>query len=274
MKGLQNLGNTCYFNSALQCMLQIPQLSNYVITNTYNGSCEFTKEYSEVVKRMWLTKAPSVENPETLLGLLRETFKVFDNSNEHDCQEAFLHMLDILEKDMPDVIKKLLYSNMIHTTKCKSGTSVIRDSTCIHLLMPTKSGDTLTGLLHAQQEWSVFRDYEDNDGVKHNVAASRTQFESAPPILVFSFAMYDAKKRIRVGENLDMRPFMTSPTNDDRYVLFGTCVHQGVSGKGHYVAYTKHKGQWYRKDDEVVIKVREAPLTECHYLVFYKHVRG
>ena len=241
--------------------------------NKYKGSCEFVKEYSEVVKSMWLSKVPLVENPETLLGLFREKFRVFDNSNEHDCQEAFLHMLDILEKDMPDVIKKLMYSEMIHTTKCKSGTSVIRDSTCIQLLMPTKSGDTLTSLLNAQQEWNVFRDYEDSEGVTHNVAASRTQFENAPPILVFSFAMYDSKKRIHVDENLDMRPFMTKPAND-RYVLFGTCVHQGVSGNGHYVAYTKHKGQWYLKDDDVVTKINEAPLVGCHYLVFYKHVRG
>ena len=32
--GLSNLGNTCYMNSALQCLIHIPQLKNYFI---YNG---------------------------------------------------------------------------------------------------------------------------------------------------------------------------------------------------------------------------------------------
>jgi len=66
MKGLPNYGNTCYFNSALQCLLQIPQLSNYMILNTFQCEQEFTIEYQKIVKTFWLT-------PTTSLNVIKNT---------------------------------------------------------------------------------------------------------------------------------------------------------------------------------------------------------
>ena len=33
--GLNNMGNSCYMSSAIQCLLQMPQLSSYFITGQY-----------------------------------------------------------------------------------------------------------------------------------------------------------------------------------------------------------------------------------------------
>lgn len=54
MKGFENFGNTCYFNTAIQCLLHIPVLTNYFIKNPYDGDCSFTNEYSKVVHGYWL----------------------------------------------------------------------------------------------------------------------------------------------------------------------------------------------------------------------------
>lgn len=40
--GLLNLGNTCFLNSALQCLTYTPQLAGYLITNKHSSSCMHT----------------------------------------------------------------------------------------------------------------------------------------------------------------------------------------------------------------------------------------
>jgi pimeloyl-ACP methyl ester carboxylesterase len=70
MTGIPNFGNTCYFNSALQCLLQIPQLSNYFITaDDYTGPCEITREYQKVVRSAWTSKTDRFIDVRPLLGL-------------------------------------------------------------------------------------------------------------------------------------------------------------------------------------------------------------
>ena len=100
MKGLDNLGNTCYFNTAMQCLLQVPQLSNFLILKEYTGNCEFTNEYQKTVRNVWLNKDRSSETPEKLLHLFRQKFTQFNNTNQQDCQEAMLCILDILDKSL------------------------------------------------------------------------------------------------------------------------------------------------------------------------------
>ena len=34
--GLSNLGNTCFMNSALQCLTKIPQIQDYFLTKEWN----------------------------------------------------------------------------------------------------------------------------------------------------------------------------------------------------------------------------------------------
>jgi ubiquitin carboxyl-terminal hydrolase 3 len=54
--------------------------------------------------------------------------------------------------------------------------------------------------------------------------------------------------------------------------LMATCVHQGGTSSGHYIAYTKHNGQWWVKNDAFVQKVDSVPLHANHYLFIYKRL--
>ena len=102
MKGLENHGNTCYFNTALQCLLYIPVLSNYFIRHPYQGDCKFTNEYSKMVKTYW-TKGQDEIDINSVLTCFREKFPRFGTKEQHDVQEAILCIIDILETSRPEI---------------------------------------------------------------------------------------------------------------------------------------------------------------------------
>ena len=88
MRGLRNNGNTCYFNTSLQCLLNIPVLSNHLIDNPYTGECEFTKLYSELVNTYWSKTHKGVINAHQVLKAFQSHFKRFVIGEQHDVQEA------------------------------------------------------------------------------------------------------------------------------------------------------------------------------------------
>ena len=231
MKGISNLGNTCYFSSILQCLLQIPQLSNYFLMKKYEGNCEFTREYQICVHKMW--KHKETLNPHNLLTIFKKKYTQFDNRDQHDSQEAFLCIIDILGKSLSDFINKLFYGENIQETICKSGKSIKKEKFNIIILFPTKDCTHITNLLKNSQKWNGIKDYEDNDGKIWNAAATRTIATELPRILVISFRMYERKINIQLIEDIDFR--------DTQYTLFATSNHQGSVNGGHYIAFTKHK---------------------------------
>ena len=258
MKGTVNLGNTCYFSSILQCLLQIPQLSNYFLLESYKGPCEFTQEYQNNVIRMWKNKENI--NPHKLLKIFKKKYTQFDNGDQHDSQEAFLCIIDILEKSLSDFIKTLVYGENTQETICKSGKSIKKENFNIIILFPNDEHFHINDLLKNSQKWNGIKDYEDNDGKIWNVAATRVIATKLPVLLVFSFRMYERKIKIQLEDEIEL--------SGTRYRLIATSNHQGSMRGGHYIAFTKHKGAWYLKDDEMVMK-HEIPMLEYHYMAFY-----
>jgi ubiquitin carboxyl-terminal hydrolase 4/11/15 len=65
--GLSNLGNTCFMNSALQCMSNTPPLTEYLLSGRYESEInesnplgmrgEMAKAFAELIKQMWTTKS-------------------------------------------------------------------------------------------------------------------------------------------------------------------------------------------------------------------------
>lgn len=51
LTGLKNLGNSCYINSAIQCLSQCLELTYYFLSNTYNNEVNRSKNF-RYIKRI------------------------------------------------------------------------------------------------------------------------------------------------------------------------------------------------------------------------------
>ena len=113
--GLRNLGNTCYMNSAIQCLSHTVPLVDYFL------NCEWDAEinrdnplghdgamalaYSKLLESLWLGHK-EVHNPKRFKSAICRIAPHFSGYEQHDAQELLVFLLDGLHEDLNRVSKK------------------------------------------------------------------------------------------------------------------------------------------------------------------------
>jgi len=100
MRGLKNLGNTCYFNVAIQLLSHVPSVAHYFAKNDYTGLCAITFEYQKVLRQLIIKDTVEPVDPTELLGAFREIFPEFKESIQYDTQEVILIFMSIFERSI------------------------------------------------------------------------------------------------------------------------------------------------------------------------------
>ena len=255
MKGFRNLKNTCYFNTSIQCLLQIPVMSNYFLKNEYKGDCEFTFLYSKLVNLYW-TRDESLKTIDIsqLFSSFQKKFPRFKDGEENDIQECILCIIDIIETTLP-TIKEWFYGKKIQEVVWPGGKSSTEELFGMHIL--TSNGDNMKTMLENSFKWNIIENFIDENNKIHHVATSRTLFSKFPKVLIISF---DKKSMLTAAENINL--------DGNEYKLIASGIHVGNQFSGHYVSFTKHKGQWYYKNDEFVSQ-KSLPSYAGHYVLIY-----
>ena len=227
-----------------------------MIKNKYKGNCEFTLEYRKFTRYFWVNKDEKSLNTEKLLKLFRIKFKRFDNAHEHDAHEALVCIIDILETSIP-VVKQMFYGKLSKDVIYPGGKSQ-SEETMGPLMLTCHKNCSLDVLIEDHLSDTVLEGYTDDAGKTYNVAVIKQTISKKPPILIFCINMFVSKHNIKV------------PHQIDKYDLYACCVHMGNTKGGHYITFTKHKGKWYLKDDDMVREVDSPPDSGPFYLCMYK----
>jgi ubiquitin carboxyl-terminal hydrolase 4/11/15 len=113
--GLSNLGNTCFMNSALQCLSATVPLTDFMLKNDYLTDLnttnplgmggEIAKEYRKFLGELWSSKV-GVHAPRDMKGRIERFAPQFNGYAQHDSQELLAFLLDGLHEDLNRIIKK------------------------------------------------------------------------------------------------------------------------------------------------------------------------
>jgi ubiquitin carboxyl-terminal hydrolase 4/11/15 len=113
--GLINMGNTCYLNSALQCLSNSEDLTKYFLnkyfkTEINNGSLLGSKgfisnQYYNFINKMWNENNTKFCPKEFRINFCRKT-QLFMTSEQQDSQEFLLAVLDNLHEDLNRITNK------------------------------------------------------------------------------------------------------------------------------------------------------------------------
>lgn len=98
-KGLSNLGNTCFMNSALQCLTHSPNLAEYFLTLSQNKKALEQQDVLYVLLdyfRNYSGKG-SVYSPSTMFRSLRKINPILTPGRQHDSHEFIVGLMDKVE---------------------------------------------------------------------------------------------------------------------------------------------------------------------------------
>ena len=207
-----------------------------------------------MTRLFWKVSDMRVIDVTLLLKLFQTKFPRFVDNEQHDIQETILCIIDILEKSVP-IIKQWFYGKKVQQTIWPGGKSERIEDFGMHIMC--SRGTSMEEMLHDSVKWNPITDYIDDDGNVHHIATTRCIFSELPKVLMISF---DKKSHVDVSDKIYINAF--------EYSLVASGIHVGVQRGGHYLAFTKHKGKWYYKNDDFVAE-RALPIRTGHYVLVY-----
>lgn len=239
LRGLLNLGNTCYLNVIIQSMVHNPLVRNYYMSDKHNSeacerktcmSCEMDRLFTKIY-----SPDPGPFGPTTILHCLWLNSIELANSGQHDAHEFFISMLNQIHATTPGSTTTNC-TCLVHSTfagqmqsdvecgHCGNVTSISEMMLDISLdlkPMAAQASGTAGGEMTLLSCLKRFTQPEKTSykcekcGKSSNDATKQLSVRKLPPVLCFQLKRFEhgatssnkIDKEVRFGATLNMAPF-------------------------------------------------------------------
>ncbi|CAL5046447.1 unnamed protein product [Urochloa decumbens] len=301
--GLQNLGNTCYLNSVLQCLTYTEPFAAYLQSGKHKSSCR-TSGFCALCAlqnhvRAALQSTGKIVTPSNIVKNLRCISRRFRNSRQEDAHELMVNLLESMHKcclpsGVPSESQSAYEKSLVHKIfggRLRSQVKCTRCSHCsnkfdpfLDLSLDIAKATTLVRALQNFTEEELLdggeKEYQCERCRQKVVAKKRFTIDKAPNVLTVHlkrFSPFNPRekidKKVDFQPVLDLKPFVSDTKGTDfKYSLYGVLVHAGWNTQsGHYYCFVRtSSGMWHNLDDNQVRQVREADvLKQKAYMLFY-----
>uniref|UniRef100_H3D5R4 Ubiquitin carboxyl-terminal hydrolase n=1 Tax=Tetraodon nigroviridis TaxID=99883 RepID=H3D5R4_TETNG len=297
--GLENVGNTCYLNSALQCLTYTPPFANYMLSQEHSATCKklgfcmmctMQAHISKVFKRSGDTISP-VE----VLAVLNLIANHFHHGRQEDAHEFLQCTLEAMQESClaeskfdretqeTTFIHQVFGGQLRSRIKCLNCQAVSDTfETFLNILLEIKTVSDVSTALEQFVRPEILGGpdaYSCSSCKKMVTAIKSLTIHRSTNVLTLVLKRFDIcagekiNKDVRYPEYLDLYPFMSETQEKPLvYRLYAVLVHYGRSShSGHYFCYIKASdGQWYRmNDNSVIITDIQSVLAKQAYVLFY-----
>ncbi|KAM4662190.1 ubiquitin carboxyl-terminal hydrolase 36 [Discoglossus pictus] len=301
--GLQNLGNTCFLNSTVQCLTYTPPLANYLLSKEHSRNCQQGGFCMLCIMQNHLIQAfansGNAIKPVSFIRELKKIARHFRFGSQEDAHEFLRYTIDAMQKACLNGYAKLdrqsQATTLVHQIFGGYLRSRVKCSVCksvsdtydpyLDIALEIRHAVNIVRALELFVKSDVLSGenaYMCAKCKKKVPASKRFSIHRASNVLTLSlkrFANFSGGKITKdVGypEFLNIRPYM-SQTNGDpvMYALYAVLVHSGYScHAGHYYCYVKaSSGQWYQMNDSLVHSSNiKVVLNQQAYVLFYLRI--
>ncbi|GAA6048143.1 hypothetical protein JCM3770_003682 [Rhodotorula araucariae] len=307
--GLQNLGNTCFLNSALQVLLHTPPLVRYLESQAHTpANCAMVQKKGfcmtcamKVLAKQSFTSGKRSYAPAIVVKHLKSIARHFRLGRQEDSHEFLRFFVDAMQASAlfgknPKLEQKVKETTFVH--QLFGG----RLRSRVHCLACGHNSDTFDSILDVSLDLAGGRATSLKDALENLVrkdklsgqnkykcekckklvnAEKNFTIDEAPLVLTVHLKRFTPTGRkltypLKYPEQLKLGPYMSSATADagPSYRLYGLILHSGSGPhSGHYTAYVRAADdKFYDMNDDFVSPAPgggRAPLGERNAYVLF-----
>ncbi|OCT92107.1 hypothetical protein XELAEV_18015164mg [Xenopus laevis] len=290
--GLKNLANTCYMNSALQCLTYTAPLSNYLVKREHHTACTRKKFCLTCLMKKHVSLALNTNEvvaPKSFVSNLKKIVSHFTKGTQEDAHEFLQYVLEGIQnscsssRESNNIVHQVFGGCLRSSVKCLRCNAVSDTyEQCMCIQLEIKKAKSINQALEQFIDPEVLGGkncYKCSSCNTMTTAVKGYSIHQTPNVLTLSLQRFDnlsmtkIRRKIQYPEFINIRPYTSSSDGKPvTYSLYAVLVHAGTScNSGHYYCFVKAPNRkWFKMNDESVNEVNmKTVLNQQAYLLFY-----